>query len=88
MAQFVLHQDEPPFYFIIYYKVGLCLYCENTIINISYIFISHDMNAVRAMSHQIMVMKDGKVIEQGSTKQIFEQPQQPYTQQLIQASLL
>ena len=56
--------------------------------NISYIFISHDMNAVRAMSHQIMVMKDGKVIEQGSTKQIFEQPQQPYTQQLIQASLL
>lgn len=56
--------------------------------NISYIFISHDMNAVRAVSHQIMVMKDGKVIEQGSTKQIFEQPQQPYTQQLIQASLL
>lgn len=56
--------------------------------NISYIFISHDMNAVRAMSHKIMVMKDGKVIEQGSTKQIFEQPQQPYTQQLIQASLL
>ena len=46
------------------------------------------MNAVRAMSHKIMVMKDGKVIEQGSTKQIFEQPQQPYTQQLIQASLL
>ena len=56
--------------------------------NISYIFISHDMNAVRAVSHQIMVMKDGKVIEQGPTKQIFEQPQQPYTQQLIQASLL
>ena len=56
--------------------------------NMSYIFISHDMNAVRAMSHQIMVMKDGKVIEQGSTKQIFEHPQQPYTQQLIKASLL
>lgn len=55
---------------------------------ISYIFISHDMNAIRAMSHQIMVMKDGKVIEKGTTTQIFEQPQQPYTQQLIKASLL
>lgn len=55
---------------------------------ISYIFISHDMNAIRAMSHRIMVMKNGKIIEQGATTQIFEQPQQPYTQQLIKASLL
>lgn len=55
---------------------------------ISYIFISHDMNAIRAMSHRVMVMKNGKIIEQGVTAQIFEQPQQPYTQQLIKASLL
>ncbi len=55
---------------------------------ISYIFISHDMNAIRAMSHRVMVMKNGKIIEQGVTTQIFEQPQQPYTQQLIKASLL
>lgn len=55
---------------------------------ISYIFISHDMNAIRAMSHRVMVMKNGKIIEQGATTQIFEQPQQPYTQQLIKASLL
>lgn len=55
---------------------------------ISYIFISHDMNAIRAMSHRIMVMKNGKIIEQGATTQIFEQPQQPYTKQLIKASLL
>ena len=55
---------------------------------ISYIFISHDMNAIRAMSHRIMVMKNGKIIEQGTTTQIFKQPQQPYTQQLIQASVL
>ena len=56
--------------------------------NISYIFISHDMTAIRAMSHRVMVMQNGKIIEQGSTEQIFEQPQQPYTQQLIRASLL
>lgn len=55
---------------------------------ISYIFISHDMNAIRAMSHRVMVMKNGKIIEQAVTTQIFEQPQQPYTQQLIKASLL
>lgn len=55
---------------------------------ISYIFISHDMNAIRAMSHRVMVMKNGKIIEQGVTTQIFEQPQQLYTQQLIKASLL
>lgn len=55
---------------------------------ISYIFISHDMNAIRAMSHRVMVMKNGKIIEQGVTTQIFEQPQRPYTQQLIKASLL
>lgn len=55
---------------------------------ISYIFISHDMNAIRAMSHRVMVMKNGKIIEQCVTTQIFEQPQQPYTQQLIKASLL
>ncbi|MDO4162421.1 MAG: ATP-binding cassette domain-containing protein, partial [Pseudomonadota bacterium] len=55
---------------------------------LSYIFISHDMNAVRALAHRIMVMKNGKIVEQGFTKQIFEQPQQRYTRQLIHASIL
>lgn len=55
---------------------------------LSYIFISHDMNAVRALAHRIMVMKNGKIVEQGFTKQIFEQPQERYTRQLIHASIL
>ncbi|MBQ8481313.1 MAG: ABC transporter ATP-binding protein [Alphaproteobacteria bacterium] len=55
---------------------------------LSYIFISHDMNAVKAMSHKIMVMKDGKVVESGSTEEIFNNPQQAYTKQLIKASML
>ena len=55
---------------------------------LSYIFISHDMNAVRAMSHQIMVMKDGKVVEKGSADEIFNHPRRTYTKQLIHASII
>lgn len=55
---------------------------------LSYIFISHDMHAVRAMSHQIMVMQNGQVVESGPAEQIFNAPQQIYTQQLIKASLI
>lgn len=55
---------------------------------LSYIFISHDMNAVRAMSHKIMVMKDGKIVESGPSDAIFNNPQQSYTKQLIKASMI
>ena len=55
--------------------------------SISYIFISHDMKAVRAMSDKIIVMKDGKIVEQGTTEDIFNNPQQNYTKQLISAAL-
>lgn len=55
--------------------------------NLSYIFISHDMNAVRAMSDRIMVMKDGKAVEIGSREDIFEHPKQAYTRKLIAAAI-
>ena len=55
---------------------------------LSYIFISHDMNAVRAMSHWVMVMKDGKCVEYGLADSIFDNPQQTYTQNLIKASII
>ncbi len=55
---------------------------------LSYIFISHDMNAVRAMSHKILVMKDGKVVESGFASDIFNKPQHTYTKQLIRASII
>ena len=54
---------------------------------LSYLFISHDLAVVRAMSDEIMVMKDGKVIERGPTEAIFETPQEEYTQRLIAAAL-
>jgi microcin C transport system ATP-binding protein len=54
---------------------------------ISYLFISHDLKVIRAMSHRIIVMCQGQFIEQGETEQLFNHPQHPYTQKLLQASL-
>lgn len=54
---------------------------------ISYLFITHDLTVIRAMAHQIMVMQGGRVIEQGETKAMFEQPREAYTKKLLQASL-
>ncbi|MBE6447742.1 MAG: ABC transporter ATP-binding protein [Alphaproteobacteria bacterium] len=55
---------------------------------ISYIFISHNMQAIQSISDEIAVIKDGQIIEQGDCKQIFQNPKHPYTQQLIKASAL
>jgi microcin C transport system ATP-binding protein len=51
----------------------------------AYVFISHDLAVVRAMSHRILVMKDGEIVEQGSADEIFERPQQIYTRTLFAA---
>lgn len=53
---------------------------------LAYLFISHDLSVVRAMSHQVLVMKDGVIVEQASTEQLFESPQQAYTRALIAAA--
>ncbi len=55
--------------------------------NLAYMFISHDLKVVRALAHDVVVMKDGKVVEQGSSDQIFDAPQQPYTKALLAAAL-
>ncbi|MDH3342913.1 MAG: ABC transporter ATP-binding protein [Gammaproteobacteria bacterium] len=52
---------------------------------LSYIFISHDLRVIRAMSHRVIVMKNGKVVEQGSVSQVLDQPQQAYTKELARA---
>jgi microcin C transport system ATP-binding protein len=54
--------------------------------NLAYLFISHDLRVVRALSHEIVVIKDGVVVEQGSTWEIFENPKDPYTKALLRAS--
>jgi microcin C transport system ATP-binding protein len=53
---------------------------------LSYIFISHDLALVRAMSHRVMVMKGGDVVEQGEAEALFAAPREPYTQALLAAA--
>jgi microcin C transport system ATP-binding protein len=54
---------------------------------LAYLFISHDLRVVRAMSHTILVMHNGSVVEQGPAEEIFEHPQMPYTRALLAAAL-
>ena len=54
--------------------------------HMAYLFISHDINVVYQMSDRIMVMKDGQIVEQGETEEIFRAPKDPYTQLLLQES--
>ena len=53
---------------------------------LSYLFISHDLRVVRALANHVLVMQDGKVVEEGPTEQIFERPAKPYTQALFTAA--
>ena len=53
---------------------------------LAFLFISHDLRVVRAMSHQIMVMRAGEVVEQGTTAQVFDAPQTDYTRALMEAA--
>ena len=51
------------------------------------IIVSHDLGVIRTLADRVLVMRDGRVIEQGLTDQILEDPQAPYTQQLVHAKL-
>ena len=54
--------------------------------NLGYLFISHDLKVVRAMAHRVIVLRHGKVVEQGPCEQIFARPQQDYTRALMAAA--
>jgi microcin C transport system ATP-binding protein len=53
---------------------------------LSYIFISHDLRIVRSLCHTILIMKEGKIIESGSTRAVMEHPHDPYTQELMRTA--
>jgi microcin C transport system ATP-binding protein len=53
---------------------------------LAYMFISHDLRVVRALANEVLVMKDGKVVEQGSAEKIFAAPETAYTRALMAAA--
>ncbi len=55
--------------------------------NLGYLFISHDLRVVRALANEVIVMRNGLVVERGDSKQIFESPREEYTKALLSASL-
>ncbi|MCF6271842.1 MAG: ABC transporter ATP-binding protein [Rhodobacteraceae bacterium] len=56
-------------------------------LGLSYLFISHDLRVVQALSHNVLVMKDGDVVEKGPVEQIFDSPRTEYTKTLLAAAL-
>ena len=54
--------------------------------NLTYLFISHDLKVVRAIADSVIVMRNGKIVEQGSSAQIFDNPETDYTKALMKAA--
>ncbi|MBF0266219.1 MAG: ABC transporter ATP-binding protein [Gammaproteobacteria bacterium] len=55
--------------------------------HMAYLFITHDLKVIEAISHYLLVMKDGKIVESGETEKLFTEPTQEYTKNLLSASL-
>jgi microcin C transport system ATP-binding protein len=53
---------------------------------LAYIFISHDLRVIRALADQVLVMKDGRIVEQGPAESVFQQPRESYTRALMAAA--
>lgn len=55
--------------------------------NLSYIFISHDLKVIQAISHRVIIMQNGHIVESGETENLFKNPQLDYTKKLFKAAI-
>lgn len=51
--------------------------------DLSYVFISHDLKVLKALCHELAIMKEGKIVETGAAREIFANPRHPYTKELL-----
>lgn len=55
---------------------------------LSYLLITHDVEVIRAMAHDVLVMKDGAIVECGPVEAVLNRPEHPYTQKLVAAATM
>lgn len=55
-------------------------------LGISYLFISHDLNVVYQLCDRALVMKDGRIVEQGRVEELYDHPKEEYTRALLEAA--
>ena len=56
-------------------------------LNLSYLFISHDLNVVYQLCDRVLVMKDGRIVEQGTISEVYDHPKEDYTKRLLEAAM-
>ena len=56
-------------------------------LDLSYLFISHDLNVVYQLCDRVLVMKQGRIVEQGTVDEVYDHPKEEYTRRLLEAGL-
>lgn len=89
--------NQPPILFLDEVTTGLDLSVQASVLDLiltlqregqmSLLVVSHDLAVIRMLAQRTIVMKDGRIVEQGLTDQILEDPQEPYTQELVYSLL-
>ncbi|PBA32548.1 peptide ABC transporter ATP-binding protein [Mycobacterium intracellulare] len=83
----ILALDEPVSALDVSIQAGIInlLLDLQALFGLSYLFVSHDLSVIKHLAHEVVVMRSGAVVEQGDSRQVFDNPQHEYTRQLLNA---